>query len=131
MSDVLHSRAAEAILADLQNPETPAAAHDVDVALIHTGLANARALREVDTTIRLGLKDIHERLKGPSPAPMVQFTDTEGSPVWFNVRQFVAVGVDPAQPETQSRIDVEDRSYIVAGNVLDVSARIFQVVGGW
>lgn len=133
MSDVKHSRDAETFLRESkESAETDPlnAPHPAELALVHAGLASARALREIDTTIRLGFKDISERIKGAPPADMIHLETPNGDPIWFNVRQFRSVTGVPSEPDL-TRVDVGGVIHTVKGSVVDVSATIFQVVGSW
>ena len=133
MSDVKHARDAEGYLAEAKDPDTDShetTPHSVELALVHAELASARALREIDTTIRLGFRDVVERLHGAPPADMIHLETPEGAPVWFNVRQFRSVQGDLTDP-ARTQVDVGGVVHTVKGSVVDVSAAIFQVVGSW
>jgi uncharacterized protein YlzI (FlbEa/FlbD family) len=130
MSDVKHARDAEAHLREAKE-QTEDAPHPAELALVHGVLADSRALREIDTTIRLGLKELTERVKG-APAAQLVLLEQESGHVWLNAHHIVAIHADDDDPDEQTTVSMSDGTeYAITGSVLDVSASIFQVVGSW
>lgn len=131
MSDVKHSRDAEAYLREAKEVEAEAEPHPIDYAAVHANLATARALREIDTTVRLGFKDVGDRMKkGSPPVDLIYLESADDGPIWINTRHVVAVRPDPSNDQ-QTIIDAIGSVHLVKGNVIDVSATIFQVVNSW
>lgn len=128
MSDLVQSRAAEAYLADAKATQDTTD-RPIEFALVHANLAAARAVRELDTTVRQGFEKVAQAIaQASSPRVLLNtFRDVEGNGLVLDVR---AVQLIAPESKHSTRLHMANgSSHLIAGAAVDVSATIFQLVG--
>jgi hypothetical protein len=129
VSDLTHSRTSEGFLAEAKAVADPAVL-PIEFALVHANLAIARAIRELDTTVRQGFEKVAQATNGSTRILLAAFRDDGGQAVLVNPREVQFIEPDDDQPESFTRLYMASgRDHLVAGEVVDVSATIFQMVG--
>jgi hypothetical protein len=126
VSDLTHSRLAETFLTDAKSSHDPAVL-PIEFALVHATLAIARAVRELDTTVRQGFEKVAQSINGTLRVQFGTFMDVAGSEVLLDAR---AVQVVEEESANSARLYMANgHQVLVAGAAVDVSATIFQLVG--
>lgn len=107
----------------------PPSLHPIELALVHASLAQARAIRELDTTARQGFEKVAQAIAG-ARIQLATFSGDAGQQVLLNPREVQFIEPDEESPEHFTRLYMSSgRDHVVAGSVVDVSAAIFQLVG--
>lgn len=121
MSDLTHARKAEACLAKADKDES-AQPDPMELAYVHSSLAVGRALRELDTSVRLGLAG----KVSPQRVILQWFLTTDGRDICVNLAALESLEPDEATNGVQ--VNLAGESYSVVGDMQSVAQTVFQAV---
>jgi hypothetical protein len=124
VSDLTHAKKAEASLVNVE--KNYPSVDPLDMATIHSALAQGRALREIDTSVRIGLDRVSARAVRPA-VTLQWFLTTDGRDICVNLNALESL--EPDEASNGVSLNLAGESYSVVGDMQSVAATVFQAVG--